>query len=390
MEMIPSRIMNVTLESYLIRITSKSRVIYWIIIVLVLTVLALLPFIYVDVAIRAGGYLQSEIEKQTIYSPFQGKVIYTSIKNGKEVHKGDTLFIIDSETNKAQIIALQNKIRENNLSIADLRILSTIESSDISFESKEFRTKRYFSEFLRMKKSLDIQSQKLERVTSEHSRNEVLYKQELIPAAEFENSRYAYKTEEENLNHILVTQTSLWYADLMQRISDESSLKAEYESCYEAIKNRIVTAPVSGEIIQSIDLQIGSMISANQKVAEISPSGQLIATCYVKPDDIGLIKINQEARIQINAFNYNEWGLLDARIIDISDDILADNGSNAYFRIKCKPEKTSLSLKNGVTADLKKGMSFNARIIVTRRSLFNLLFDKAENWFNPYLNEKAI
>lgn len=390
MEMIPSGIMNVTLESYLIRITSKSRVIYWIIIVIVLTVLALLPVIYVDVAIRASGYLQSEIEKQTIYSPFQGKVIYTSIKNGKEVHKGDTLFIIDSETNKAQIIALQNMIREDNLSIADLRILSTIESSDISFEAKKFRTRRYFSEFLRMKKSLDIQSQKLERVTLEHSRNEVLYKQELIPAVEFENSRYAFKTEEENLNHILVTQTSLWYADLMQRISDESSLKAEYESCLEALKNRIVIAPVSGEIIQSIDLQIGSMISANQKVAEISPSGQLIATCYVKPDDIGLIKINQKARIQINALNYNEWGLLDARIIDISDDILADNGSDAYFRIKCKPEKTSLSLKNGVTADLKKGMSFNARIIVTRRSLFNLLFDKAENWFNPYLNEKAI
>jgi HlyD family secretion protein len=76
--------------------------------------------------------------------------------------------------------------------------------------------------------------------------------------------------------------------------------------------------------------------------------------------------------------------LLQGEIIDISDDMIAGEGTVAYFRVKCKPEKTFLSLKNGYKAEIKKGMSLNTRIFVIRRSLYHLLFDKADKWFNPY------
>jgi HlyD family secretion protein len=89
-------------------------------------------------------------------------------------------------------------------------------------------------------------------------------------------------------------------------------------------------------------------------------------------------------KIQVDAFNYNEWGMLTGNIIDISDDMIVENGSTAYFRIKCKPDQTFLSLRNGHKAYIKKGMSINTRIFVIRRSLYNLLFDKADKWFNPY------
>jgi hypothetical protein len=80
--------------------------------------------------------------------------------------------------------------------------------------------------------------------------------------------------------------------------------------------------------------------------------------------------------------------MLEGEIIDISDDMIVENGSSAYFRIKCKPYSTRLSLKTGQTAYVKKGMSLNARILVIRRSLYNLLFDKADKWFNPYMYTK--
>jgi HlyD family secretion protein len=147
-------------------------------------------------------------------------------------------------------------------------------------------------------------------------------------------------------------------------------------------------APADGEIIQSTDIQTGSIVSAGQKIAEISPQGELLATCFVRPADIGLIHDKQKVKIQVDAFNHNEWGMLQGEIIDISDDMIVENGSVAYFRIKCKPEKTFLSLKNGYKAEIKKGMSVNTRIFVIRRSLYHLLFDKADKWFNPYTYNK--
>ena len=389
MELIPSSMTDATLESYLGKVSSRSKIIYWIIIGFVAIGLAILPLIHVDISVQARGFFQSEIEKQFIYSPFQGKVIFTSIKNGREVNKDDTLFIIDAETIKAQKEAVINKTLDNNAAINDLEKLVLIETLNPRFVAADFCTKRYYAEFSNMKRSLAVQFQKYQKSKAIHERNVILHDQKIIPDIEFENSLFAYKTDNEGLSQILISCKSYWQADLMQRRNDASSLQADLKRCTEELNNRVVLAPVSGEIIQSIDIQTGTFLAANQKVAEISPKGRLVATCYLKPDDIGLIHTGQKVRLQVDAFNYNEWGFLDAEIIDISDDMIVEDGSTAYFRIRCMPEQTSLSLRNGIEAKIMKGMSFSSRIFITRRSLFNLIFDKADKWLNPYLTKQS-
>src|SRR5665811_833013 len=106
------------------------------------------------------------------------------------------------------------------------------------------------------------------------------------------------------------------------------------KQCSEELSNRIVLAPTGGEIIQSSDIQTGSIVSSGQKIAEISPEGDLVATCFVRPADIGLIHESQRVKIQVDAFNYNEWGMLNGDIVDISDDMIVENGSVEYFRDK--------------------------------------------------------
>jgi membrane fusion protein, peptide pheromone/bacteriocin exporter len=249
-------------------------------------------------------------------------------------------------------------------------------------------TQRYKAEFVNLKSQQTIQLQKYEKKKSDHDRNELLYKQQIIPRIEYDNSLYSLNSEKDNLKQLLVAQKSLWQNDLTRRRNESVTLLADLKQCSEALNNRIILASIGGEIIQSSDIQIGSIVSPGQKIAEISPEGELIATCFVKPSDIGLIHEKQKVKIQVDAYNFNEWGMLQGEIIDISDDMIVENGSTAYFRVKCKPEKTFLSLRNGYKAGIRKGMSINTRILVIRRSLYHLLFDKADKWFNPYTYSK--
>lgn len=368
----------------MIKIATRSRIIYWIIIGMIVIGIAVLPLVYVDVSVQARGYFQSDIEKQVVYTPFQGKIVFTSIRNGDRVTKGDTLLVIDSETVRAQQAALVQRIAENDASITDLVKLTGIDSVDLQIVYTGLVTKRYQAEFENIRNQQTIQFQKYQKKKTEHERNELLYNQEIIPETDYENSLFMLNSEKDNLNQIVLYQKSLWQSDLAMRRTDAVNLLADFEQCTEELSNRIVLAPTSGEIIQSSDIQTGSIVSPGQKIAEISPDGELVATCFVKPADIGLIHEKQQVKIQVDAFNYNEWGMLQGDIIDISDDMIVENGSTAYFRIKCKPNKTFLSLKNGHKAYIKKGMSLNTRIVVIRRSLYNLLFDKADKWFNPY------
>jgi multidrug resistance efflux pump len=384
MDLIPFSISEYSLEAYLITISIRSKIIYWIIICTIIAALGILPFVYVDVSIQARGYFQSDIEKQIIFTPYQGKVFYTKVRNGVSVEKGDTLLVLDTEPIRALRASLLQRIEENTSSIKDLERLTKSSYWDQDSSISWLFTQRYRAEVVNLRSQQSIQLKKYQKKKTEHDRNELLYHQQIIAKTDFENSLFQVNTERDNLTQLLVSQETLWQNDLTMRKNESIKLIADLKQCSEEVRERLLLAPTNGEIIQSSDIQIGTIVSAGQKVAEISPAGDLVATCFVKPADIGFIHEKQKVKIQVDAFNYTEWGMLNGDIVDISDDMIVENGSVAYFRVKCKPEKTYLSLKNGYKADIKKGMSLNTRIIVIRRSLYHLLFDKVDKWFNPY------
>jgi membrane fusion protein, peptide pheromone/bacteriocin exporter len=388
MDLIPFSISEFSLETYLIKVSIRSRIIYWIIILTVISLIALLPFIYVDVSVQARGYFQADIEKQIIFAPLQGKVAYSSIHNGSPVRKGDTLLIIDKEASLARRTSLIQSMNENNASINDLEKLTGMSYKEYGISIEGLVSRRYSAEAANFRNQYLTQLQKFMKKKTEHDRNEVLFQQQIIARTEYENSLFSLNSEKNNLIQIQVSQKSIWQNDLTLRKNDSVKLKSDLQQVTEELNDRVILAPTDGEIIQSADIQTGSMVSSGQKLVEISPEGNLVATCFVKPGDIGFIHEKQSVRIQVDAFNHNEWGTLDGQIIDISDDMIVENGSVASFRIKCKPQKTYLTLKNGYKAQIRKGMSLSTRIFVIRRSLLHLLFDKVDKWFNPYMNVK--
>lgn len=389
MELIPSSYSGSTLEGYLTKVSLRSRIIYWIIIFTSLLVISLLPFIYVDVTVQARGYFQSDTEKQFIYAPSQGVVHYSNIGNGTVVKAGDTLVVLESVSLNAQYNSLLRKKIENQNAIHDLKIIEQLRLSDKDIPENSFRTPRYYSEYLRLMNLKRIAENRLKKARTDLDRKTVLHNDKLISDSEFEEVLFSYETEKESLDQVLNSEITRWSTDLAERKDIEITLDAEIASCAEQTKNRTIISPINGEIISSIEIQNGTILSLNQIVAQITPDDTVIATCYLRPGDIGLVHEGQKVLIQVDALNFNEWGFVHAEIKDISADILNDNSTEGYFRISCIPLETELTLSNGASVRLKKGMSINARIIVNRRSLFSLLFDKIDKWVNPYSFKKT-
>lgn len=88
-----------------------------------------------------------------------------------------------------------------------------------------------------------------------------------------------------------------------------------------------------------------------------------------------MLRPGKDVRLQVSAFNYNQWGLLLGKVKKISNDIQVTN-NQTVFEVKCALLSDHLSLKNGYQGKLKKGMTVQARFIVARRSLWQLLYDK--------------
>jgi len=76
---------------------------------------------------------------------------------------------------------------------------------------------------------------------------------------------------------------------------------------------------------------------------------------------------------------------VNGKITEVAKGFVVIN-EQPVFKVRCILEKQEVSLPTGYKATLKKGMSLRARFIVTKRSLFQLLYDKVDDWVNPNIN----
>ena len=148
------------------------------------------------------------------------------------------------------------------------------------------------------------------------------------------------------------------------------------------INSRVVISPLTGSVQGLTGIYPGSVVFANQDLAQISPESALLVEAYVSPANIGLLRNGMKVRILVDAFNYNQWGFGEGTVIDISNDIHIINNRPA-FEVRCSLDKNYLKLKNGHKGELRKGMSLQARFVVTERTLWQLLYDKVDDWVNP-------
>lgn len=360
---------------------TRSQLIYSITLFAVLAALASLPFIYTTVSVKGVGALQSNIEKSDLIAPTGGKISYINLKDNQKVGKGAVLLKIDAALPVQQNVVLQSRASQLQQQIADAgSCLAAIDKD----KTPNLQTGLYLAswqQFTAQKQNaINAQAQ----AQTIYARYEKLHGKKVVSQAEFEQYKFNFEQATSDLNMVAQRFKTQWQTEANQNRNELKDLKNQKIQLTEQQKLYTINAEISGTLQNLAGLQKGAFIAANQKIGEISPDSALLAFCYVKPADIGLIKKQQAVRFQVDAFNYNQWGWLTGEVVDISEDVVVIN-QNPYFKVKCKLDKDYLQLKNGYKGQVKKGMTFSARFTIARRSFYQLLFDKVDDWLNPGL-----
>lgn len=373
-----------TYLAYKYKISKKSRLIYSGTLLALVMALGALPFIYTQLSIKSSGVLNSSIEKVELTTTVSGRIINLQMKDNQKLSQGDTLLVIDASLTRQQDAILGKRHGQLDDLLKDAaQVAQYANTTEAINPSPKFQTGQYSASWQQYIQELEDKRNARSQAERIFDRYNKLYKSSVITAAEYE--RYKYDYEQASSAYSLVTKRykTQWEAEASEYRNELNRLEGEEANNKEQNKLYTLTSPIDGSLQNLSGLQAGAYVFANQKVGEISPDTQLIAFCYIKPSDIGLISKGQPVYFQIDAFNYNQWGLLTGKVIDISDDIVLANGVNPVFKVKCSLDKNYLQLSSGYKGHVKKGMSFTARFMITERSLFQLLYDKVDDWVNP-------
>ena len=364
-----------TLENLIYKNKTKSISIYLVVVLAVLLFIVLLPVIEVDISSQSRGIIRSKTDNVPVTTIVSGRITWLSLRNNVVVSKGDTLIKMAKDGLTTE------KATQGELSSTLIELQEDV-TAILSGKTAHLKTTAAREDFHQYKSQKNELQSKVSQAQINYNRNKTLFDKGIIASAEYEKFQYELQFARQALQSFVSQQKASWETqkrELEERVQhiDGAVAKIKVEE-----NNYVVLAPISGTIEGFSGLQVGSFINASQPIATISATDNLIVESTVSPNDIGLIQKNQAVKFQIDAFNYNQWGLLEGKVIDIDRNITIQ-GNQAYFKVRSSLNSTAMKLQSGYKSNVSKGMTLTTRYIITRRSLFELLFDKVDDWLNP-------
>jgi multidrug resistance efflux pump len=364
-----------TTENLIAKNKTNSISIYVVVVVAVVVMLGLLPVIKVDISSQSRGMVRSKTDNVPITSLVSGKITHIYLKNNAFVKQNDTLFIV------AKDVLDSEKQWQDTLSISVSLLLADV-TNLLKNKPALLKTTTIKEDYYKFQAQKNELQSKVSLAQINYNRHKTLFDKGVIAKAEYEKFAYELRFASQALQSYINQQKATWENQRQQledRIKNHQGNISKLET---EAKNYVVLAPSSGTIENFVGLQMGSFINASQPIATLSPEDNLIVENTVSPNDIGLLHVNQSVKFQLDAFNYNQWGLLEGKIIDIDKNITITE-NQAFFKVRCSVNNKNLQLKSGYKTSIAKGMTLTTRYIITRRSLYDLLFDKVDDWLNP-------
>lgn len=378
-QLYPSEVAMNSIELHWTKNTIRSQAIYIIILAIVIGSFICLPFIYVNITVQGTGLIRPETEKSEVKSLISSTIVKVMVKEGQSVEKDQILIYLKSDDIDSRLSFNSFKQLEFKKYIGDLQ---TLASGNVPVQ---FQSSIYSTGYSQYKKKITENKNKQFKSERELKRVSELYKEDMYTKKDYDDLQFQLNSLQDEYKIIESNQISSWQNDLSNYLLQLRELESQMEQYEKEKENYVIKSPVSGTLEQFTGIYAGANIQAGQSIAVISPSSNLIAEVFIAPKDIGYLSLNTKARIMVDAYNYNDWGMLNGNITQISNDYF-EIKDVPTFRVRCKMDQSYLQLKNGFRGDLKKGMSVRARFIVTRRSLYQLLYDRLNDWLNPALS----
>lgn len=370
------------LPAFLTNINPGSRVIYLLCLLLIAGGIISLPLIRIQVSVTGNGIIRPLQEKANIIPITSGMVEKVYALEGDFVGMSDPILKVSSFAAAKNLQLLKMESRDLEQYLADLKGLL---SDHVNIPAgQKFRTA-----YMEYYHHLDYLKLLHEKARREWSRQTELYNAGLISEKEYDDLAFSRnKTKQEMVRFKSETQHA-WQAEYNLYHDRYRELTTEIRQTEEEIRITTIIAPVAGSLEEFSGIFPGSVVKAGDVIGVISPDSRLIGEIYMQSKDIAYVRLGQEVYIQVDAFPSREWGFITAEIYEISNDFIWIN-QQAVYRVKCHLPETGLVLRNGYKGELLKGMTFQARCIITPRSLLQLLTDKADDWLDPAYNNQPV
>lgn len=200
---------------------------------------------------------------------------------------------------------------------------------------------------------------------------ERIEQQQTLATYETQRQQYisAIETTEQQLNTLKAEaiHKSLTKIDEYQR--QINSLTQHLAQAKDTNAKQTLYAPVDGTVQQLAVHTVGGVVTEAQVLMKLVPKDDYLEVeAVLENKDIGFVFTGQPAEIKINTFNFTKYGVIDAEVLDLTSDAIADEVKGLVYKLRLKMQQTKMQI-DGRTVDLLPGMTVVAEVKTGKRRL---------------------
>jgi membrane fusion protein, adhesin transport system len=164
--------------------------------------------------------------------------------------------------------------------------------------------------------------------------------------------------------------------------SELTAAEADYaarSSTLPALEQRaeraIVIAPVNGTINRVLVSSRGGTVAPGAPILELVPSEDgLLIEAMVNPKDIGSVRIGQQAKVSLTAYDSSIYGSLKGKVVSISPDaVVNEKTGESHYIVEVRTTETALTTKSGRKLAIGVGMISDIALLGDKRSVLSYL-----------------
>jgi HlyD family secretion protein len=274
--------------------------------------------------VSASGKIQPEIEVK-LSSEVSGEIVELSVKEGDMVTKGQLLC----------------KVRPDILQSGYNRAVASLNGQKASLAATEQSLKQAQASF--------------KNTEATYNRSLELYRQKVLSASEFDAAEAQYNSAKANLEalkqNVIGSRYGIDQSEAMVKEAGDNLAKAT------------IFAPVDG-VISKLSVELGERVvgtaqMAGTEIMRISNLNTMEASVDVNESDINRVKLNNEATIEIDAFQGKKFKGVVTEIGSSAnvEGTSADQVTNFTVKVRLRPESYADMLKNNTVSPLRPGLS---------------------------------
>jgi membrane fusion protein, hemolysin D len=173
--------------------------------------------------------------------------------------------------------------------------------------------------------------------------------------------------------------------DVENRITafDQEKIKSE-----KRITSQTLLAPVGGVVHQLAINTISGVVTPAQELMHIVPDeGVIEIEAWLPNKDIGFVHKGQEAEIKVETFPFTKYGLIEAEVINVSNDATPDERLGLVYAMRLKIYKTTIKVKKRIV-NLTPGMAVTVEINMGKRKLIEFLLSPLLRYKDESVRER--